>query len=76
MIFIPASDAGMLVYFGGISTPYGNDTMVGMPMTTIFIYDIAGGKWYNQTASGDVPEMRRRFCAGATWAQDQSSYNM
>lgn len=76
MVYLPASDGGMLVYFGGISTPYGNNTMVGMPMSTILIYDIAGGKWYNQSASGDVPDMRRRFCAGATWAQDRSSYNM
>lgn len=76
MVFIPASDAGLLVYFGGISTPYGNETMVGMNMSTIMLYDIAGTKWYNQTATGDVPDSRRRFCAAATWAADKSSYQM
>jgi hypothetical protein len=76
MVYIPAGDRGMLVYFGGISTPYGNSTMVGMSMADILVYDIGGSLWYNQTATGDVPDMRRRFCAGATWAADQSSYNM
>lgn len=45
-------------------------------MSTIFLYDIAEGKWYQQNATGQVPENRRKFCAGATWAQDQSSYNI
>ena len=76
MVYIPASDGGQLIYFGGISTPYGNETVIGEPMQTIHIYDIANAKWYNQTASGQIPEERRRFCAGVTWAQDQSSYNM
>lgn len=76
MVYIPASDRGLLIYFGGITQPYGNGTIAGSPMSAIFIYDIASSKWYTQTATGDVPEMRRRFCAGAAWAQDQSSYNM
>jgi hypothetical protein len=33
MVYIPASDGGMLVYFGGIQTPYGNGTWTGVPMT-------------------------------------------
>lgn len=45
-------------------------------MDTIMLYDIAESKWYNQTATGSIPEMRRRFCAGVTWAQDRSSYNI
>ena len=76
MVHIPASDGGMLVYFGGISTPYGNETVVGEPMSNIRLYDVSNAKWYNQTATGQVPEMRRRFCAGATWAADKSSYNV
>lgn len=74
MVYIPASDRGLLIYFGGITQ--NNGTTAGSPMDTILIYDVASSKWYTQTASGDVPEMRRRFCAGATWAQDRSSYNM
>ena len=42
----------------------------------IHIYDVASSKWYTQTATGNVPGARRQFCAGATWADDQSSYNM
>lgn len=32
MLYIPASDAGMLVYFGGVQTPYGggNDSWTGV----------------------------------------------
>jgi hypothetical protein len=45
-------------------------------MSTIYLYDIAEGKWYQQNATGQVPENRRKFCAGATWASDQSSYNI
>jgi hypothetical protein len=33
MVYIPASDGGMLVYFGGIQTPYGNSTWTGVPMS-------------------------------------------
>jgi Kelch motif len=76
LLFLPASDNGLLVYFGGIVDPYINGTIIGSPMNTIYIYDINSAKWYSQTASGDVPDMRRRFCAGATHADDQSSYNI
>lgn len=37
---------------------------------------VGDGKWYTQTATGNVPANRRKFCAGATWAEDQSSYNI
>jgi hypothetical protein len=76
MVYLPASDGGLLVYFGGVQDVWGNGTVTGVPMSEIHIYDIANEKWYTQTATGTVPEMRRRFCAGATWASDQSSYNM
>ena len=32
MLAIPASAGGMLVYFGGVSFPYGNSTEVPMDM--------------------------------------------
>ncbi|KAM3072453.1 hypothetical protein ACMFMG_009254 [Clarireedia jacksonii] len=76
MLYIPASRSGLLVYFGGIKTPYNNGTVTSVPMSEIHIYDIQSSQWYKQTATGDVPEDRRRFCAGATWAPDQSSYNI
>ncbi|KAH6624849.1 hypothetical protein B0J18DRAFT_397906 [Chaetomium sp. MPI-SDFR-AT-0129] len=76
MVFIPIGDGGMLVYFGGVQDPHGNGTWIGQPMTTILLYDVLSSKWYTQNATGDVPQMRRRFCAGSTWASDQSSYNI
>ncbi|PLB51632.1 hypothetical protein P170DRAFT_422622 [Aspergillus steynii IBT 23096] len=76
MLYVPASDTGMLVYFGGVTTPSENGTVRGQPMDEILLYDIANSKWYTQKATGQVPEQRRRFCAGVTWAEDRSSYNI
>jgi hypothetical protein len=33
-------------------------------------------EWRSQTATGQVPEMRRKSCGGAIWPTDQSSYNV
>ncbi|KAK5664257.1 hypothetical protein OQA88_475 [Cercophora sp. LCS_1] len=76
MVFLPIGDGGMLVYFGGIQDLYANGTVAGQPMEQILLYDVLSSKWYKQNATGDVPEMRARFCAGASWAPDQSSYNI
>jgi hypothetical protein len=51
-------------------------TCVANSRQNIHIYDVASSKWYTQTATGNIPGARRQFCAGATWADDQSSYNM
>lgn len=75
MLYLPISDGGMLIYFGGIQDT-GNGSISGQPMDEIFVFDMATSKWYKQKANGNVPGMRARFCAGATWAEDQSSYNM
>ena len=76
MVYLPGSGSGLLVYFGGITAPFYNETMIESPMDTIYVYDIASSRWYTQTATGDAPPARRRFCAGAAWVPDQSSYNM
>lgn len=76
MVYIPASDRGLLIYFGGVNMPYFNSTVNASSMNEIFIYDIGSSSWYTQEASGETPNPRRRFCAGATWAADRSSYNM
>jgi hypothetical protein len=76
MVYIPASYSGLLIYFGGVTVFNGNGTSLSASMSTIHIYDIQSSKWYTQTAVGDVPLARRRFCAGAAWASDRSSYNM
>ncbi|KAI8224897.1 Kelch repeat-containing protein [Colletotrichum sp. SAR 10_99] len=74
--YIPAGGGGMLVYFGGIQDFNTNGTGEGQPMDTIFMYDILSSRWYTQKATGQIPEMRRRFCAGVTWSADRSSYNI
>jgi hypothetical protein len=76
MVSLPVSDGGMLVYFGGVQDIYRNGTMVPQPMDQIFLYDIISNRWHIQTANGTIPEVRKRFCAGAVWAKDKSSYNM
>ncbi|KAF5265139.1 hypothetical protein FOXYS1_4050 [Fusarium oxysporum] len=76
MTFIPASDRGMLVYFGGFQDPGDNGTMVSQPLDEIFLYDMISNKWHVQKANGTIPESRGRFCAGAVWAEDRSSYNI
>ena len=76
MNYIPASDGGMLIYFGGLRDPNGNGSTVGQPMDEIYLYDIFTGQWYTQKTSGTTPQMRQGFCSGVTWADDQSSYNM
>ncbi|KAK3313668.1 hypothetical protein B0H66DRAFT_357773 [Apodospora peruviana] len=75
MVFLPIGDAGMLIYFGG-GQDKGNGTFDAQPLDKIFIYDIGNTKWYTQKTTGRTPEDRRLFCGGATWAQDQSSYNI
>jgi len=76
MVYIPASGSGLLIYFGGVQYPYGNETEISQPMDEIIIYEIAEGKWYRQQATGDIPPDRRKSCGGAAWPKDQSSYNI
>jgi hypothetical protein len=40
------------------------------------MFDINDGKWYTQTATGEVPQLRRGACAGVIWAKDRSSPNL
>ncbi|KAG6353467.1 hypothetical protein INS49_005648 [Diaporthe citri] len=75
MNYLPASDGGLLIYFGGVQE-LENGTTTGQPMDEVFIYDILSGRWYTQQTSGTTPQMRSRFCSGVTWADDQSSYNI
>ncbi|KAK8056522.1 hypothetical protein PG993_001749 [Apiospora rasikravindrae] len=67
MVYPLVSDNSMLVYFffGGIRDS-----------GKVHLYNMGTSKWYVQHASSDVLDMRRRFCAEATWAYDQSSYNI
>ncbi|KAK3071107.1 hypothetical protein LTR53_009241 [Teratosphaeriaceae sp. CCFEE 6253] len=75
MMYIPASDSGMLVYFGGV-VQTSNGSYTGVPMNQIYLYDVTSNKYYTQTTSGYTPPMRRRFCGGVSWPDDHSSYNI
>lgn len=75
MVYVPASDDGLLVHFGGLDIG-ANGTQTANPMNTIRIHDIRSSKWYTQTATGDIPPNRRRFCADSAWSADRTSYNM
>ncbi|PSN61858.1 hypothetical protein BS50DRAFT_625213 [Corynespora cassiicola Philippines] len=76
MLFIPASFAGLLIYFGGVSQDLQNNQVQHASMEEIWIYDIDLKKWYMQKATGDIPDNRSRFCSGITWADDKTSYNL
>ncbi|KZM22983.1 uncharacterized protein EKO05_0011196 [Ascochyta rabiei] len=74
--YIPASEGGMLVYFGGVETDKTSGGLSYANMSQIHVYDVANPRWYTQTATGDIPRPRRGFCAGVVWAKDKSSYNI
>ncbi|KAK5746447.1 hypothetical protein LTR17_000827 [Elasticomyces elasticus] len=74
LFYIPASDKGMLVYFGGVQKN-SNGNYTGVPMNQIYLYDLGIQRSYTQTTSGATPDMRRRFCGGVSWPDDHSSYN-
>ncbi|KAK4243275.1 hypothetical protein C7999DRAFT_18358 [Corynascus novoguineensis] len=77
MAWIPAGDSvGMLVYFGGLVSPHGNETTEPQPLDEIFLYDPSTNSWETQRATGEIPSNRRQFCADAAWAPDRSSYNI
>jgi len=75
MVYVPAGDAGLLVYFGGVKDD-GNGNSTAQPMDEILVYEVLSQKWYTQKATGDVPGERERFCAGVATAPDSSSHNM
>ncbi|XP_044715694.1 kelch motif domain-containing protein [Hirsutella rhossiliensis] len=77
MVWIPAGDTyGLLVYMGGIVSPYGNGTAAPQPLDKVFVFDAAGNSWSIQTATGEIPQNRRQFCIDVAWAPDRSSFNI
>ncbi|KAH6616877.1 hypothetical protein C7974DRAFT_53559 [Boeremia exigua] len=74
MHYIPASQRGMLVYFGGLEQKTAGNTSYAS-MSDIHVFDIANSRWFTQTADGEMPQARRGFCSGVAWAEDYSSYN-
>jgi hypothetical protein len=77
LLWIPAGDTGLLVYFGGVVSSDGSGTTEApQPLDEIFVYDPSTNAWETQKATGDIPQNRRQFTSGVAWAPDKSSYNM
>lgn len=94
MEYVPSiGDAGILVPMGGQTLP-ANKLIFEDDLTTTFsninMFDIAGQRWLNQTATGAIPPVRADFCSvgvagddgtyeifiygGSPWSRLQSSY--
>ena len=68
---------GVLVAFGGISNVVGRpqnltdqgwlDSSSHWNLTSVSVYDIGGGTWYQQTTSGDIPRWRYHGCSGTCY---------
>ena len=51
---------GLFLFMGGFNITDNDD--VGIPLDNIWVYEPVTDKWYNQTASGNVPMARREAC--------------
>lgn len=87
LVWVPVGKQGILVALGGVVFPDFSSYLSKSPnepeskavspgfMSTIDIYDVAGGKWYRQPATGG-PGQLTRGCAVVAPAQDSSSFNI
>ncbi|KAI1153059.1 hypothetical protein F4825DRAFT_416790 [Nemania diffusa] len=81
MVYVRKGKAGVLIAFGGYQTAYTGVEFASWPwdrrpFSDIFIYDIFSNTWYQQTATGDLPDLRTEFCAGVSSAPDDSSFQI
>ena len=70
---VPIGTKGMLVSIGGHE--FEGDSP-RLSMKDIRIFNINDGKWYVQTAVGDIPTSRMFFCGVMSAAPDNSSFNI
>ncbi|KAI8960056.1 hypothetical protein F5Y11DRAFT_349897 [Daldinia sp. FL1419] len=87
VVWVPVGEQGILVVLGGVTYPSYlnfNDKSTNEAqskkdspgfMRNIDIYDVASGKWYQQTAESSPPQLARG-CAVVAPAQDYSSFNI
>ncbi|RWA10724.1 hypothetical protein EKO27_g4395 [Xylaria grammica] len=81
MVYVRKGRAGILVAFGGYQTEHEGVEFADWPwdrrpFSDVFIYDIFSNTWYEQTATGDLPDLRTEFCAGVSSAPDDSSFQI
>lgn len=81
--YIPIfGDQGILVFLGGdepTSRSLGDWNDLGRAlaaMDSITIYDIASKQWYEQKATGTIPEGRFGFCSVVVTDPSNSTYEM
>ncbi|KAL4904766.1 hypothetical protein BDW74DRAFT_168005 [Aspergillus multicolor] len=78
LVYIPAGEQGVLICIGGEvpSVQDGiNAQLMPNPWTSIQVYDIAGGHWYNQSTTGTITP-RTQFCAAAVHEPGSSSFQI
>ena len=79
MHFVPPfGSEGVLIVLGGETSNQVAWTDTGsnlLSFGTINIYDPSNKTWYNQTATGDIPESRDRFCSVGV-AGDNGTYEL
>ncbi|KAI8628258.1 hypothetical protein F5Y19DRAFT_438726 [Xylariaceae sp. FL1651] len=87
VVWVPVGSQGILVVLGGVSYPEYNNVNATSEneaqsehdspsyMANVDIYDIAGGKWYQQPTIAGPPQLAMG-CAVVASAQDFSSYNI
>jgi hypothetical protein len=90
LVWVPVSDAGILVAIGGVINPtrfWPNtglnstqtvETKKASPtfMETVSVYDVKSQKWYLQNTTGDTPPQLTEFCSVLASASDGSSHNI
>ena len=61
MHYVPSfGPNGLFMIMGGSNIPEGTDNLIDF--SNIVVYDSVTDRWYNQTATGNVPEAREDFC--------------
>lgn len=66
------SGEGIVVLLGGIVF----ETQTMRSMAEIVVFDPATQQWYSQTATGDIPDVRRKICITGAQGTNTSTYEM
>jgi hypothetical protein len=88
IVWVPVSEAGVLVAIGGVVGPAGlseslnssqealNKDLSPTFMETVSVYDVNTKTWYLQNTTGETPPQLTEFCSVLASAADGSSHNI
>ncbi|EEP76020.1 conserved hypothetical protein [Uncinocarpus reesii 1704] len=81
LVYVPVGELGILVFMGGEVPSVTSEVGAKINYTPnswnyVQVYDIASGKWFNQTTSGLAIEQRTEFCAVVLHDESSSSYQI